>query len=83
MEFYGRRRARKFLAVVYATLWISFLRRRLPWIGTRSPRQPRRRRRKASALNVLVVPGDNLVQTAGQRRNRTTPLRDESTYGPI
>jgi hypothetical protein len=68
-EFYGRGRARKFLAVVYATLWISFLRRRLPRIGTRAPGRLPRRREMASALNVLVVPGDNLVQTADQRRH--------------
>jgi len=67
-EFYGRGHARTFMAVVYATLWISFLRRRLPQVGTRSPGQLARMPKRASALNVLVIPGDNLVQTASQRR---------------
>jgi hypothetical protein len=67
VDFYGRRQARRFLAVVYATLWISFLRRRWPRLGTRVP-PPRRRHHEASPLSVLVTPGDNVVQKAAQRR---------------
>jgi hypothetical protein len=66
IDFYGRRQTRRFVAVVYATLWISFLRRRWPQLGTRVPSQ--RRPREASPLSVLVIPGDNVVQKAAQRR---------------
>ena len=66
IAFYGRRQAQRFLAVVYATLWISFLRRRWPQLGTRVP--PQRRHHEASPLSVLVIPGDNMVQKAAQRR---------------
>jgi len=65
VDFYGRRQTRRFFAVIYATLWISFLRRRWPRLGTRV-RPPHRR--GTSPLGVLVVPGDNVVQKAAQRR---------------
>jgi hypothetical protein len=65
IDSYGRRQTQRFLAVVYATLWISFLRRRWPRLGTRVPPE---RRHKASPLSVLVTPGDNMIQKAAQRR---------------
>lgn len=74
VDFHGRRRAQEFLAIVYAFLWISFFRRRLPRIGTRSPGQSvQHSRRKKSAISLLFTPGDNLVQKANQRRRRRTP----------
>jgi hypothetical protein len=53
-------RVRPFFGVVYAILWISFLRHRWPRCGTGGP--PAR-----TPLDVLLQPGDNLVQKARQR----------------
>lgn len=54
-------RVRPLYAVVYAFLWASFLRRRLPALGSggRAARTP---------LGFLLRPGDNLVQKARFRR---------------
>lgn len=71
VDSHGRRQAQEFLAIVYSHLWISFFRRRLLRIGTRSPgKSMPHSRRKTSAISVLFTPGDNLVQKANQRRRR-------------
>lgn len=67
--FYGRRRTESFLTVFYLTMWISFLRRHWPTLGTSHPRG--RAVRPSSAVKVLLVPGDNLVQEARTRVRRT------------
>jgi hypothetical protein len=76
IAFYGRRPTQRFFAVVYATLWISFFRRRLPRVGTRSSR--RGRNQEESVLSVLLAPGDNLVQNAADRRGRARSGRKKS-----
>jgi hypothetical protein len=64
--FYGRRGTESFLAVFFLTMCLSFLRRHWPALGT-SPRAIRR----GSAVNVLLVPGDNLMQEARARARRS------------
>jgi len=67
--FYGRPGTESFLAVFYLTMCLSFLRRHWPSLGT----APRRDRAMSpgSALKVLLVPGDNLVQEARARAHRS------------
>ncbi len=65
IAFYGRRKAHKFFCVVYATMWISYFRRRIPHIGTRNSQSSGSR--TATALGVLLTPGDNLLQNAADR----------------
>lgn len=58
---YGR--VRPLYAVIYVYLWICFLRRHWPRLGTgrRTPRTP---------LGILLRPGDNLVQRAMDRNRK-------------
>ncbi|MEV7554763.1 class 1 isoprenoid biosynthesis enzyme [Amycolatopsis sp. NPDC089917] len=60
-EHYGR--IRPFFAVLYAILWIAFL--RLHWPGLGVGRLP-----ASTPFGVLMRPGDNLIQRAGERRRR-------------
>ncbi|AUI58233.1 hypothetical protein B1H26_33740 [Amycolatopsis sp. BJA-103] len=59
-DYYGR--IRPFSAVLYAILWIAFLRLHWPGLGVGGPPA-------STPFGVLVRPGDNLVQKAGQRRH--------------
>jgi hypothetical protein len=70
--FYGRQGAANFLAIFYLTTCISFLRRHWPTLGT--SRRRRRAKGGASAMQVLLAPGDNLVQEA-TARSRPRPQR--------
>lgn len=56
-------RVRPLFSVVYVILWMSFLRRHWPRLGTvGSP--------NGTPLDVLLRPGDNLLQKASQRRQQ-------------
>lgn len=60
--YYGSRNAREFLGVCYLTVWICFVRRQWPRLGTTGGPAA-----TSSPWNVVVRPGDNLVQQARER----------------
>ena len=60
--YYGPRNSREFLGVCYLTVWICFVRRQWPRLGT-----GRGSDATSSPWNIVVLPGDNLVQRADER----------------
>jgi len=66
--FYGRSQSRPLIGVFYLIMWISFLRRRWPELGTSI--RLLSDQSAAHPLGVLVLPGNNIVISADMRSRR-------------